>query len=104
VIISNSTISGNTGEIGGFTGNVGGAAGGIAFTSGTLTISNSTVNGNRVPDGPHGPSATAGGIANVAGPGYDATILLLNSTIANNTASGYGGTGPQLFRSWAQIS
>jgi hypothetical protein len=79
VTVSNSTISGNVG------------LGGISNQGGSVTISNSTISGNAANG-----SLTAGGIANVAFFGNDATVLLLNCTIANNTANSNDWTGSQL--------
>jgi hypothetical protein len=78
VTVSNSTISGNSGNPGG----------GI-YNLGTLTVSNSTTSGNTA----IGPQ-TAGGIANVGG---NATVLVVNCTISNNTVTRSDRTGSQLY-------
>lgn len=89
LVVSNSTINGNTAN--------GipmppGAAGGIA-NSGSLTVSSSTISGNTG----SGPQA-AGGVVNWAGTS-NATIMLLNSTLAGNTVNGNDRTASQLFGS-----
>jgi hypothetical protein len=57
-----------------------------------VTLNNSTVSGNSA-SGSH----SAGGVENVAFVVYNATLLLLDSTIANNTVSSSDGTGSQLW-------
>jgi hypothetical protein len=91
LILSNSTISGNT------CGSQD-SAGGI-LNSGTLTVSNCTISDNtsRSPQGSL--VGAAGGIANFANSTFtsqDATLPLLNSTVANNTASVNGPVGSQV--------
>ena len=79
IYLSNSSISSNLGL---------NAAGGIynysqgAFSSASLTVSNSTVNGNS--------SAEAGGIYNKTANGSD-TLAINNSTISGNSANLTGG-------------
>ncbi|MHB8626739.1 MAG: choice-of-anchor Q domain-containing protein [Aggregatilineales bacterium] len=73
--ITNSSISGNSGD----SGSTGGIGGGI-FNQGALTVSNSTVSGNS--------AAYGGGIANR----YNGTLTISNSTIFGNSV-GVGGGG-----------
>jgi hypothetical protein len=80
--ISNCTISGNTGWVGGIL-----ADGG--------TISNCTISGNT--GIAFQPSPTAGGIADFAVSANDATVTLLNSTIANNTVNSKDHSAGQLY-------
>jgi hypothetical protein len=78
--ISNSTISGNEGQ----------SVGGI-LNNGTLIVSNSTISGNVVYV-PHAQSF--GGIANLAPSSTNATVTLLNCTLADNTGTQlYSGLG-----------
>ncbi|HLJ92950.1 MAG TPA: right-handed parallel beta-helix repeat-containing protein [Gemmataceae bacterium] len=113
--INNSTISGNSGrdpQAGGGICNNGtltilgstisgnsvynpDSAGGI-FNRGNLTISNSTISGNSNTFSGTGGTTAAGGIADLALSTQDATVLLLNSTLANNTANMTSQTGSQL--------
>jgi hypothetical protein len=102
LLVSSSTINGNTASGGGgisnggrltirnstISGNVarsafGGRGGGIANT-GTLTLSNSTISGNLAPPG-RGFKSFGGGIFN------GGTLTLSNSTIVGNRASVGGG-------------
>ena len=74
LIVSNSTISGNTAN--------GGATGGGGITSvGDLTMKNSTLSGNSAPN------ATSGGGGLYSG----APAQITNSTITNNQASFVAG-------------
>ena len=87
VTLNNSTVSNNSvtaifpsSEVDG---------GGIYNRDGTLTLNNSTVSGNSA-------DSTGGGIINSSdnNPNHpNATVVLLNSTVANNTAR----TAPQLY-------
>src|SRR5207245_23768 len=85
----NCTISGNTGDSDN-------GAGGI-FNRGTLTVINSTISGNTNNIAFFPGTITVGGIANVAYANQDATLMLLNCTIANNTVSRTDQTASQLF-------
>ncbi len=83
LIITKSTISGNTAE--GDVGNgSGGGGGGIYVDDGDITITNSTISGNTATDGI--PTTTAdgrgGGIYNSGG-----GVNLLNATVNGNTAT-----------------
>ncbi|MCF2146426.1 FG-GAP-like repeat-containing protein [Desmonostoc muscorum LEGE 12446] len=71
LILTNSTISNNSGPSGGFGG------GGIANIGGTVNVINSTISGNT--------GAAGGGIAS------NGTLTLTNSTISGNTANVFGG-------------
>jgi hypothetical protein len=78
--VSDSTVSGNSGFAGGI------------WNSASLTVSNSTVSGNSaLIQGVQ----TSGGIVDVAQNG-DATVQLLNATVANNTVSGNSRSSSQL--------
>jgi hypothetical protein len=67
--VSNSTLSDNSAQYWG---------GGILnYRSNTATLNNSTVSGNNAPLG--------GGIANITDANFNATVLLRNSTVANNS-------------------
>jgi hypothetical protein len=104
--VNNSTLSGNTAYFGGggienratltvsnsnLSSNSARGAGGIE-NLGTLTVSNTTLCGNTASGG-----TTAGGIANIASFFQNATVLLLESTIANNSVSSSDRTSSQLF-------
>jgi predicted outer membrane repeat protein len=82
VIISNCTISGNTG-----------GSGGIRNT-GTLTVIDSTISGNT---GGLNLPQVAGGITNTARFSGDATLTLLNCTVSGNTVRGTDRTASQLY-------
>jgi hypothetical protein len=71
VIVSNSTISGNSAQDGG----------GISNDYGLVSVVNSTISGNSAADG-------AGGIGNYAG-----RVQIANSTISGNSAPQGGGGG-----------
>ena len=62
------------------------ANGGAILNLGTLTISNSTISGNHA-------THSGGGIANLGG-----VVKLYNVTIANNTATDFGGAGIANYR------
>jgi CSLREA domain-containing protein len=72
LVVSNSTITGNSANSGG----------GIRNAGGTVTLTGSTLHGNQANSG--------GGISN--GPGVASTFHVVNSTISGNTA-GTGGSG-----------
>ncbi len=72
LMLSNSTLSGNSAT------HFGGVGGGI-YNSGTLTVSNSTLSGNSAP------SFGGGGIYN------SGTLTLSNSTLSGNSAAADGG-------------
>jgi hypothetical protein len=112
LIVSNSTISGNTGHYAGgienletltvsnstLSGNVadgrfGGSDGGGIYSGGTLTVSDSTITGNSVGGGA---GLAAGGIY-VYGTSSLTTVMVLNSTVSNNTVSGSDQTASQIF-------
>jgi hypothetical protein len=76
--VRNSVISGNQ-AIG--VGGVDSFGGGIHSYAGTLTLIDSTVSGNQAT----GDRAVGGGI------GSSSALIVSNSTISGNTASGYGG-------------
>jgi hypothetical protein len=75
LVITSSTISGNSG----------GQGGGIYNNSGTVTVTGSTISGNTAPGGGQG-----GGIFNFG------TVTVTGSTISGNTAPG-GGLGGAIF-------
>jgi hypothetical protein len=78
VVITDSTISGNTAPSG--------SEGGGVFNNGTATISNSTISGNSAPGGGQG-----GGI-------YDnGTESITDSTISDNSAPDGGGQGGGIY-------
>jgi hypothetical protein len=82
--ITNSTISGNTVS--------GGVGGGIANDPGnTLTITNTTISGNHANAGTSA-DGTGGGIYDTLG-----EVVLVNDTIAGNSAFGATGRGGNLF-------
>jgi len=105
VIITNSTISGNS-TASGIYGVDGcpGDGGGIYNAGGTLSLSNSTISGNSTGDGspdPQGCSGgTGGGIFNWSG-----TVTITNTTVSHNSTGkggdggtfGYGGSGGGIF-------
>jgi hypothetical protein len=76
--LTDCTVSGNTNS------------GGI-FNGGTATLTDCTVSGNSA-TGPQ----LAGGITEIAA-NFNATVLLLNCTIANNTVSSSNRTGSQIY-------
>jgi hypothetical protein len=78
--LNNATVSGNAAYRGGGIDNFG-----------TLTLNNATVSGNSASN-----NQTAGGITNYSF-FRDATVIVLNSTIANNTVSSSDQTGSQLY-------
>ena len=75
VSINSSTISDNRG---------GESGGGINNKSGIVTITSSTISDNRAGEG--------GGIYNLSFPGQG-TVIVVNSTITNNTTNDQGGGG-----------
>jgi len=101
LLVSSSTINGNTGLIGGGVSNSGrltitnstisgnvarsvfGGRGGGVFNGGTLTLSNSTISGNLAAG--RGFPSFGGGIFN------GGTLTISNSTISGNRASAGGG-------------
>ncbi|MFB6276135.1 MAG: Ig-like domain-containing protein [Halothece sp.] len=96
--ISNSTISGNSGELGGglvagdkttvsnsiVSGNSTGVGGGaIANINGTTTVTNSTISGNSASGSSRSSGISGGGgIVN-----YDGTLNVKNSTVSGNSAT-----------------
>jgi hypothetical protein len=91
VIITSSTISGNSGSIFSYCNPVSGGGGGV-YNSGSMTISNCTISGNSVTAGgfcDYGPDPVTmygGGILNYG------NLQITSSTIAHNSAS--RGNGP----------
>ena len=91
VIITSSTISGNSGIISSYCNPVSGGGGGVS-NFGSMTISNCTISGNSVRAngfcdyGPNPVTVYGGGILNYG------NLQITSSTIAHNSAS--GGNGP----------
>jgi hypothetical protein len=79
VTLSRSTVSGNTRV-------------GVYNLSGMLTVANSTISGNRSTG-----FRSAGGIVNTPDFSFNATVQLVNTTIADNTATSSDRTGSQIY-------
>ena len=86
VTVTNSVISGNTSVVA-----AGGAAnvGGGVLNLGDTEIQRSTISGNSLTSG----TQDGGGIRADLATGNDDALVLVNSTVANNTALGGGGGG-----------
>jgi hypothetical protein len=82
--ITGSTLSGNSASGGGSNFGSNNFGGGIANV-GSLTITGSTLSGNSLSGviGPNGGGGGGGGIAN-----FNGSLIIINSTLSNNSASG----------------
>jgi CSLREA domain-containing protein len=94
LVIDQSTIRDNTAQGGNSTGSGRFGYGGGIAVDGSMTLTNSTVEGNDArggfsTDGPNGGSARGGGIGVLQASG---TVSLTNVTISNNIASGANDT------------
>lgn len=89
MVITRSTVSGNrAGALADATAS--GFGGGIDIRDGGLTITNSTISGNTIPDG----NGQYGG----GGIGFTfANVVLVHSTVTRNHANGEGGGGIRSF-------
>ena len=106
LMVTNSTLSGNTASGGGgivnggtmtvtnstLNGNSANGNGGGIVNFGTLTMTNSTLSGNTAGNG-------GGGIFNFAG-----TLTVTNSTLSGNTAGNGGGGGIRTFSGTANLN
>jgi CSLREA domain-containing protein len=90
------TISGLTIANGSFVGTIGG--GGGVLNSGTLTLTNSTVSGNRADVPGYNPDCGGGGIFN------SGTLTLTNSMVSGNTADLHTGGGGGIFNSGGTVT
>lgn len=88
IVVRDSTISGNSAS---GTGYAGGEGGGLFVISGGATLINSTVSGNEASgSGLANLSGIGGGIA-VITPYFEATLILTNTTVADNSTNAGGG-------------
>ncbi|MCP4357732.1 MAG: DUF11 domain-containing protein, partial [Chloroflexi bacterium] len=86
LVITNSTLSGNTAQGGGAGAGLGQGYGGAIFNrNGTVTLNNTTVSSNTVQDG-GGANGDGGGIYNL-GDGAAATLNMYNSIVANSVSA-----------------